>query len=162
MVETSRIRESGVIAFASIAFFLVGLAIAFFFGLKAPFVELGFSQEVNFLLLTLAVFVFSMLFFGRLTQFFFVLVGLSKAGQISAMPILVIANSIPLFLAGFAGTLFGKYLLDDMEGTDNLCNYKIELLKWFGISVAAALVLAFLNPQIIAMNNAVFYVFGLQ
>ena len=162
MVEINRIRESTVIAFASIAFFLVGLAIAFFFGLKTPFAALGFSQEVNLLLLTLAVFVFSMLFFGRLTQFFFVLVGLSQAGQIATMPLVVIFNAVPLFLAGFAGTLFGNYLLDDMEGTDNLYNYKIELLKWFGISIAAALVLAFLNPQIVAMNSAVFYVLGLQ
>lgn len=161
MVETNRVRDAGVTVFVSIAFFLVGLGIAFFFDLKAPFAALGFSQEVNLVLLTLAVFVFSMLFFGRLTQFFFVLVGMSQAGQVAAMPLVVIFNSVPLFLAGFSGTLFGKYLLDDMEGTDNLFDYKIELLKWLGISVAVALVFVFLNPQIVAVNEMFFFMLGL-
>lgn len=88
-------------------------------------------------------------------ELFFVLVGLGKIGMLVAAPLVLVFNSVPLFLAGFFGTLFGMRLLDDLNGSDNLYNYKIELLKWFGFSVAAALLVGFFNPQIAGANNAV-------
>ncbi len=79
-------KDAGIIAIASIAFFLVGLATAFFLNLDMLIVSFNIFPAIDLLLFGLAVLVFSMLFFGRLTPLFFFLVGASQANMLNTMP----------------------------------------------------------------------------
>lgn len=155
MAERS-MEDAGVALVVSIAFFLIGLTAAFFLEFDIPIVSFNLFPAMDLLLLGLAVFVFAMLFFGKLTQLFFFLVGASQVLLLKTAPVLLFFNAIPLFLFGFTGTLFGMRLLDDLEGKDNLYDYKKELLMWFAISAIVAIVAGILQPQLMELNAMIF------
>jgi hypothetical protein len=93
-----------------------------------------------------------MLFFGALTPFFFLLVGASQINLLKEMPLVLVAFSIPLFVMGFTGTFFGMLLREDLEGKDNIYNYKNQLIVFFVVGAIISIVIGLVYPQLAETN----------
>ena len=140
--ETEYGIEKKIIIISSIAFWIAGLVIAFFFNINLEPL-FTFDALTNAVLITLSLFVFSILFFGRLTPFVFLVVGFMQSANITqnAWNLMLI---VPMLFAAYSGTMLGNFLMKDLQGRDNVFLHGRKIAMHLGVAVALALVLPFL------------------
>jgi len=125
----------------AIAFFILGLTGAIFFGFEGASFSLGIHPAVDFLVLAAGVFVLSIPFFGFLSPFVMLAVGLASKPLFDSNPLSAVLLLIPLAFAAYAGVLTGKFIHEDMQGKSNLFDHNLEIFKAVGTALVVAVVL---------------------
>ena len=137
--------EVAIIFIATIGAWIAGIAVSSFLGYSLePFLQ--FDIITNTVILTFAAFVFAVLLFGFLAPLFFIVLGMMQQTGIFENPIYALLV-VPMLFAAYAGITTGIYLLRDLQGKDNIFNYKRKILIYLGVS----LVLAVLMPVIVML-----------
>ncbi|HLC36475.1 MAG TPA: hypothetical protein VJK05_02610 [archaeon] len=130
----------------SIALFLLGLVLGSI-GIGLPYYEVGLSPVINLIVLSLGTFIFSILFFGKLTPLIFLYLGGAIALTLMVSPELAFIralNAIPLFFAAWAGTEAGVSSKTDLEGEGNLfLNKNIGMLLLFSLILSSVFAFVF-------------------
>ena len=118
----------------------VGAALTYF-GLVND-MDIVFTEGLgsNILLITLAAFVLSMMFFGYLTIPLMLLFGMAMGPTIQQQPALAM-QVIPLLLAGYAGGLAGVYIQNDMNKLFSFYLKKTEVVGYFVAALLLAIVI---------------------
>jgi len=137
--------------FASVLFWGIGAILGFLLnpGITIDSFAIGESPYLLLALLTTGAFVTSALFFGYGSLVAFILIGLI-IGEGFAAPltlgktILYSVGMIPVFLAGYAGILFGRATLSDMQGNTNLLAHLKIIGMLLGISLVISLIMGFI------------------
>lgn len=111
---------------------LVGVVIAFFYDLGIVGIET--FQIENFFglaVLTIAVFAFSAMFFGKTSHLVVLFAGMISGTAIKTDLVIGILSVIPILLAAFGGKFLGLKLQDDFHSKSNVYLYVKEIAIYF-------------------------------
>ena len=108
---------------------IIGLTANQFYGIELEFQLFPGIPVIDLIVLTIIVFVFSILFFGYLTPILFIAIGLIQGAMFTKEP-LSLLMILPIILAGYTGIILGNYLWKELLGEDNLFLHKKALIGY--------------------------------
>ncbi|MDO8627832.1 MAG: hypothetical protein Q7K42_05165 [Candidatus Diapherotrites archaeon] len=110
----------------------IGLLAGYLFGNTTPDYLLGINKTFDLVVLSLVVFIVSVLFFGYLTPLVFLFFGF-RIGTLMRIDLMLgtinLIYILPMIFAAYAGTVLGKHIRLDLMGEDNLFDQKIRIIK---------------------------------
>ena len=140
------LSDSITITVLSATFWLIGLIAGIYYNIDIGITLLSFSSTLNLVFASLAVFILSAMFFGYLSPILFMIYGVINA-KIFAMEGF---NSLfyigPLILAAYAGAILGTALKKEIDGKDNVLDYKKSIALWMGFSIILAILVTLIPP----------------
>jgi len=123
----------------NIILFIIGLGVGAFFSLGFSPISIGLGNVVDLIVVSIAVFLLSMIFYGYLSPLVFLYLGFVSNKMIFSNPIGVLGFIVPLVIASYAGGVAANYASMDMNGEGNFFQH------WKGIAamlIAAVIVAA--------------------
>lgn len=145
--ETPKKMNPFLTVFLSFGFFVSGTVIAYAMGLKTELPFFDIHPALGLVVSSLAIFLFSLLYFGNLNPFFMVLIGLMYSRLLEVNPLLLVAYGLPFLAAAYAGMIFGNSINEDFKGKANLFANKAIVL-WLAAAILLALIVGFAQPYL--------------
>jgi len=122
-------------------FYLVGIAAGVFLALEFMPFSIGLGSIFDLLVLTVAMFLLSIIFSSYLTPLVFLYLGAVNSSLFFSNPIGLIAYIVPLVIASYAGGVAASSASMDFNGEGNFFDGWKGIAAFFGIAVFLALVL---------------------
>lgn len=132
------LSDSITITVLNATFWLIGLIAGLYYNIDLGIQLVALNSAINLILVDLAIFVLSVLFFGYLSPIFFMIFGIINAKLYSIEGFNALFYIAPLILAGYAGAILGTALKKEIDGKDNALNYKKSIALWMGFSLILA------------------------
>jgi hypothetical protein len=132
------LSDSITITALSATFCLIGLIAGIYYNIDLGIALPVLNDFANLIIITLSVFVLSVLFFGYLSPILFMAIGIINSQLYAVQGIISVSFIAPLILASFAGAMLGTALKKEIDGKENILEYK----KPFVLSLVGALVFA--------------------
>jgi hypothetical protein len=126
----------------NIVLFIVGLGAGIFFAVQYAPVSIGLGVVFDLIVISVAVFLLSIIFNGYLSPLVFLYLGLVNSKLILSNPIGVIGYLIPLVIASYAGGIAANYASMDMNGEGNFFQHWKVIAGLLVLAVVAATIWA--------------------
>ena len=111
----------------------------------------SFHPSVELTLISLAIFVLSSFFYGRLSFVLLLFAGLFLGRSFSALPLLSIMSLMPLLLALLGGKFMGETAGEDLKAKKNFFEEKQSYFAYIIIIIIASLLIGFIFGTEIAL-----------
>jgi hypothetical protein len=131
--------KENIAVLTTITGFVIGAALNAFFQVGLTFPVLGMHPFLDMIILIIAVFALSAMFFGRFTALVFAFFGavLGEALAISLNTgLITLLQLLPISIAGIAGLIAGMRAEDDLQGIDNLFRSRSLTFALLGAFIA--------------------------
>ena len=124
----------------NIVLFIVGLVGGAFLALEFSPISIGLGPVIDLAVITISVFLLSIIFNGYLAPFIFLYLGAVHSKLLFSNPIGVIGYVIPLVIASYAGGIAANYASMDMNEEGNFFRHWKAVALLLVVAVVVAIV----------------------
>jgi len=126
----------------NIVLFIVGLSGGAFLALEFSPISIGLGSVIDLAVITISVFLLSIIFNGYLSPFVFLYLGAVNSKLVFSNPVGVVGYIIPLVIASYAGGIAANYSAMDMNEEGNFFRHWKAVVLLLVVAVVVAIVWA--------------------